>query len=78
MTVKVKRWGNSLAVRLPLAAAAEAGVTEGSAVEIEAAPGRIIVRAVHHYRLKDLLTKVTQDNVHGEIETGQRMGREAW
>jgi hypothetical protein len=30
------------------------------------------------YKLDDLLSGVTQDNVHGEILTGRPVGREAW
>ena len=78
MNVTVKRWGNSLAVRLPRAAAEKAGVTEGSTVELEASEGKIVVRPVHHYRLRDLLAKVTRSNVHEEVPTGPRVGREEW
>ncbi len=78
MVVKVQRWGNSLALRLPKAAAVEAGVAEGSSVEVEAREGRIVVRVLHRYRLADLLAGVKPKNLHGEVDTGPAVGREEW
>jgi len=30
------------------------------------------------FALEDLLAQVTEDNLHGEIETGPAVGREVW
>jgi antitoxin MazE len=30
------------------------------------------------YTLRELLARVTDENLHGEIDTGSSVGREAW
>jgi antitoxin MazE len=76
----VRKWGNSLALRIPKALAVEAGLSEGSRVEIELEGDRLSVRAVRTeaHSLAELLAGVTPENRHGEIETGPSVGREVW
>ena len=80
METTVRKWGNSLGVRIPKAFAEEAGVWEGAAVDISVASGDIIIRRLRRRRvdLDDLLAKVTPENIHAEIDTGASVGREAW
>lgn len=80
MESHVRKWGNSLALRIPKALAVEAGISEGSAVEIELDGDTLSVRAlrIEDYSLEDLLAGVTPQNRHGEIETGGSVGREVW
>lgn len=80
METTVQKWGNSLGVRIPKAFAEEAGVSEGTAVDISVASGDIIIRPLRrrHLDLDDLLAKVTPENIHAEIDTGAPVGREAW
>ena len=80
MESHVRRWGNSLALRIPKALAVEAGLSEGSRVELELEGDRLSVRAVRieSYSLADLLAGVTRENRHGEVETGRAAGREDW
>jgi antitoxin MazE len=80
MESHVRKWGNSLALRIPKALAVEAGISEGSAVEIELDGDRLIVKALRAEALSlaDLLVGVTPENRHGEIETGRSVGREVW
>ena len=76
----IRRWGNSLAIRIPRSVAAEAGVEEGSPVEIGVDEGSIVVRPATAvtYDLKALLRKVSKANLHGEVATGRKRGREEW
>ena len=76
MITKVRKWGNSLGVRLPKAAAQEAGVGDGSAVDVTAEDGRIVVRPVTRTRLRDLLAGVTPGNVHAGAWPDAPRGRE--
>jgi antitoxin MazE len=82
MVLQVNRWGNSLAIRLPKAIAAEAGITHGSAVEIRSAGrGKITIARIDEpqvYRLEELLGGVTPDNRHELIEVPGPVGREVW
>jgi antitoxin MazE len=76
--VKVRRWGNSLALRLPMAVAMDAGVTEGSSVDVVASDGTIVVRPRRRFRLADLLASVTRKNIHTEVDSGAPVGIESW
>ncbi|MEX2319289.1 MAG: AbrB/MazE/SpoVT family DNA-binding domain-containing protein [Bauldia sp.] len=63
MRVKVAKWGNSLAVRLPKRYADELGLEPGSEVDLEKAGSRLAIetapaRRIPHYRLEDLLAKI--------------------
>ncbi len=80
MKTKVQKWGNSLGLRIPRSFAAEAQVEAGSIVNISVENGSLLIRPVHQrkYSLSDLLKKVTSRNLHGEVQTGEPVGREAW
>ncbi len=80
MQTKIQKWGNSLGLRIPKSFAEQAGVEAGSEVDLSVKDGELIVRARRfpRYDLKQLLQTVTAKNVHGEIETGEPVGREAW
>ncbi|MBI2896430.1 MAG: AbrB/MazE/SpoVT family DNA-binding domain-containing protein [Deltaproteobacteria bacterium] len=78
MVVKIQRWGNSLALRLPKAVVEKAGLGEGSSLDVEAKKGQIVPRSVRRYRLQDLLDGITPGTLHAEVSTGPRRGREAW
>lgn len=80
METTVKRWGNSLALRLPRSVAAETGVEYGSTVDVRVEDGAMVVRPVAAVRidLESLLGKVKKANLHGEVSTGPRRGREGW
>jgi len=78
MLARIQKWGNSLAVRIPRAFAAETGVRDGSRVEISLEDDRIVVNPAQAptYTLHGLLRRVTKGNVHGEVSTGRPVGRE--
>jgi antitoxin MazE len=78
--VRVQQWGDSLALRIPRSYAAETLLRSGSEVDMSLEGGRLVVTplAVPEYRLEDLLSGITPENLHGEIDTGPRVGAEAW
>ena len=80
MVIKILKWGNSLGLRIPKAFAEEAGVDEGSAVDISLDGDAIVIRPVTplRYRADDLVSEIREDNIHEEIETGDPEGREGW
>lgn len=77
---KVQRWGNSLGLRIPRAFAEEAGVEAGAEVDLSIRDGDLVVKPARRvkYRLGELLRKITARNLHGEVDTGGPVGREAW
>jgi antitoxin MazE len=74
----VRKWGNSLAVRIPKAISEELNIQESTEVEIVAEKGCMILEPQHRYRLKEMLDGVTNENIHGEIATGTGTGAEEW
>ena len=78
MRVKVSRWGNSLALRIPKALATEANVAEDSQVDLRVVDGQLVAIPVPDsaYTLESLLTGVTDDNVHSEVDWGLPVGKE--
>ena len=80
MVTRILKWGTSLGVRIPKSFAIEAGVEEGSAVEISLDGDRIVIRLANsvRYRISDLVSEIREDNIHEEIPTGDSVGREVW
>ena len=80
MRAQVQKWGNSLALRIPRALAAETEIGQGSEVELSLDEGKLVVAPVRTraQSLESLLAGVTEDNLHGEVDTGPSVGREAW
>jgi antitoxin MazE len=80
MVTKIQKWGNSLGLRIPKSFAVDAGVEEGSEVDISIEGDRLVIRAVRpaRYELKELVSLIREDNIHEEIPTGRRVGREVW
>ena len=76
-TQHVRKWGSSLAVRIPKAIAEQWGVSEGSAIEMESRGDRVVMRK-RSYDLDDLLSRVTADNLHPEQDIGEPRGNEQW
>jgi antitoxin MazE len=76
---KIVRWGNSMAVRLPKVVLRAAGLQEGDILEFGTKNGVIVAKPVTKKpALKELLARVTPDNVHEEIDWGKPRGRESW
>jgi len=80
MVTKIQKWGNSLGVRIPKSFAKEAAIMEGSSVDITLEKDQIVIKPVHtyQYRLSELLSLVTEDNKHEEIQTGDKVRKEVW
>lgn len=79
--MNIRKWGNSLAVRIPAAYAVRLGLEEGAEAKLSVEDGRLIIEPVvkqPHYRLEDLLAGMTPEKIHGETETGSAVGNEVW
>jgi antitoxin MazE len=79
-TTKVKKWGNSLAIRIPLGVAQNLGLAIDSNVQITS-DGNIATlkpEKQHKVTLDELLDKVTPENIHSEFDWGKPVGKEIW
>ena len=79
MKVQIQKWGNSLALRIPKSFAIESHISQGSPVEVSLEQGKIVVFPLESkVTLDDLLSGVTAENLHGEIDMGRSVGKEIW
>ena len=80
METVIKKWGNSLALRIPKPLADEVGLGEDSAVDLLLEEGKLVIVPVvaPRYALESLLADVTVENLHDEVDTGVAVGGEAW
>ena len=80
MITKIRRWGNSLGLRIPKSVAEDVHVAEGTPVLLKVQKGCLVVTPVKkkEYVLEDLLAQIKSSNLHEEVDSGTAVGREAW
>jgi antitoxin MazE len=77
---QLKRWGNSLAIRLPQNLLSQVNLQENEDIEIRVENNTIILNAApkHKYLLDDLLSKITPENKQDLVDFGKPVGKEIW
>ncbi len=80
METRLRRWGHSLALRIPKALAVEAGLEDDARVEVSLENGKLVLTPLPEARwtLEELLAQVTDENLHAEVDTGPAVGAEVW
>ena len=80
MRTRVKKWGNSLALRIPKSFATEVGLDFDTPVDLSLVDGKLVVTPAIKpaLTLEHLLAQVTEDNLHLEVDTVPPMWNEAW
>jgi antitoxin MazE len=76
--VLVKKWGNSASVRIPAAVMAASHLAVDQTVDVREEGGRIVIEPVHEDELEMLVAGITSDNLHGEVNFGPAVGKEAF
>jgi antitoxin MazE len=78
MHVRVQKWGNSLAVRIPKTLAEDADVKDGTMLKLAVSEGKIVATPIGKKKLslRQLLAKVTPKNLHAQIDFDPPVGRE--
>jgi antitoxin MazE len=77
----LKKWGNSLALRIPAPIARQLNLTENTPVDCAVMDGNLVISPVTEprpYSLDQLLNGVTPENIHGETDVGAPVGQEIW
>lgn len=79
-TVTAQKWGNSLGIRIPKDAADRLGIDQGSEMELNVIGDENIItlkpkKTRKKYTLQELLSQITPENRHKEIDFGTE-GRE--
>jgi antitoxin MazE len=80
MRVRVQKWGNSLALRIPKSFAAETDLDPGSEVDLTLEAGRLVITPLPApaVSLEEMLAQITPQNLHSEVDFGGDVGREFW
>ena len=78
MDAVIRKWGNSLALRLPAAVINKAAFNLEQKVNITATRGRIVIEpsVTVEYDLDELIGGITSKNQHAEVSYGAPVGRE--
>lgn len=77
--VRVVKWGNSHAVRLPKDVLQQAHLKEGDELTVRVEIGRIALEATAlEVTLEKLIAGVTPKNKHSEQDWGKPVGNEIW
>ena len=80
MKSTVQKWGNSLAIRIPKSFATEIDLSQGAEVDLILFENKIQIEPIKKKKLTldELLSQVTEENIHAEADTGVPVGKEIW
>ena len=78
MEALVTKWGNSLGIRLPASIANQVKITDGTKVNLILKKNKIEIVPLKpgKYSLDDMLSNISDDNLHSEIDSGESLGVE--
>jgi len=78
METVVRKWGNSLGIRIPNIIVREHSLKDGSFVNISDIGQEIIIKPVKKNKLSEMLKQINKQNIHEEIATTGPVGNEIW
>ncbi len=82
MLGEIKKWGNSLALRIPKDLAQTLELHEGTQLTLELTEHGLLLKPAPKRRstknLETLLQGITPEKIHSEIDWGQAVGNEVW
>ncbi|MEJ7700607.1 MAG: AbrB/MazE/SpoVT family DNA-binding domain-containing protein [Pyrinomonadaceae bacterium] len=79
MKAKIQKWGNSLAVRIPKSFAVQTKIEQDTTVDLTLIGGKIIVepeKKKPRFTLEELLSEISEENIHSETDWGEPVGKE--
>jgi antitoxin MazE len=80
MLLKIQKWGNSMALRIPKSFANQVSIKPGSSVDLSIRDGKLIIEPLksEDYDLKILVEAINEKNLHHEYMTDKPRGKEIW
>ena len=82
MNATVRKWGNSLALRIPMSYAKNIHLHQGSEVDLVLVKDKIEIHpkkgSTRKYILSDMLKKISKENLHPETDWAAPPGREVF
>ena len=68
MESTVRKWGNSLGIRIPNLIVRELALKDGSVIDINDNGNEIIIKHIKKSKLSQMLDEVNDQNIHREVE----------
>jgi antitoxin MazE len=79
LTTQMQKWGNSYGVRIPKAVIEQLELSPDTRFEVRQEAGNIILVPVSSVpTLEELLSGISPENLHSEVDFGPAEGREIW
>jgi antitoxin MazE len=82
MLAKIQKWGNSQGLRISKNLLSDAQLDVGDEVDISVKEGVMIVAPAKRIRgrhnLKDLVARIPKNYQPGEVDWGEKVGKEVW
>jgi antitoxin MazE len=82
MRAKIQKWGNSQGLRISKNLLSDVQLDVGDEVDISVKEGVMIVapakRIRGRYNLKDLVARIPKNYQPGEVDWGEKVGKEDW
>jgi antitoxin MazE len=80
MKVVLKKWGNSVSVRIPRDVVQAAHLVLDEVVDVREEAGRIVIEPVRQkvYDVRELAKAITTKNRHESVDFGAAIGNESW
>ena len=78
MTLAIKKWGNSLALRIPKDIAKSLSIEDNSLIELTLENHTLTIKPKHNSHLEELVSKIDETNLHQEVDMGRSVGNEEW
>jgi len=78
MTVAIKKWGNSLALRIPKDIAKTLHIENNTTLELSIKNGAMVIKPQNETLLESLVAGIDAHNLHTEVNTGKAVGNEEW
>ena len=80
MKATVRKWGNSAAIRIPVAMMQAIGLDIDEPVDVREEKGKIVIEPLQKktYDLNDLLKGISRRNLHEPVDFGAPIGKETW
>lgn len=77
MQIAIKKWGNSLGIRIPQNILNSLHLKENQNLNIEIDNGNILIKPITR-ELENLLAQIKPKNLHNEVCFGFGQGEEIW
>ena len=79
MSRSIRRWGHSLALRIPKVYADQLQWDDQTEVECEIVDGKLVISpTTPAFTLEELVAGITAENEHDDLWAGPPVGEETW